>query len=532
MSSVNHFIIDKNVLYLCEIKNIHYINMLYFYSTRSAASEYQNKVKKSCKTDVRIHEFINDGQYSLTESYNKALDMCLDGEILVLAHDDIVLPYGWDEKLINIFETTDYGIIGAAGSASMNNSGVWWENRGDLAGIVSHEKMDNGKLIKYDSFFSDDHDFVMNVCVVDGVFIALKKDRIKARFNEKITGFHFYDVSFSLENFLNGVKVGVTTAFKVHHKSVGPITQSWHNNRAIFLQEYGENLPASCTPDLSYFAVQPKVDLKPTNIGVVILTKDKIDYVKKCVSSLIEKTNPILNLDIVIGDTGSSSQSLIELREYISSVSKENVKLRIYKLPYYNFAKNNNDIVKDCFSDQELLLFCNNDIELINNALDLMVSTYQKNRKHCGTVGCRLLYPNNRVQHAGIVIYGKKAGIVGVTHFGLKSYYSGKSKLTGTFVGSTGAFLLMKKTEFEKLKGFNEQTTECFEDVVLNIESIAVLNKINYYQGDAVCYHYESLTRNEDPKQLERLQADFNNVLGPKIEKYRNALKKFILITP
>lgn len=506
--------------------------MLFFYSTRKSSPDYQNKIRKSCKGDVKVHEFVNEGQYSLTQAYNQALDMCGDDEILVLGHDDIILPLGWDEQLKKIFDTTDYGIIGAAGSASMGVNGVWWENRSDLAGIVSHEKMENNKLIKYDTFFSDNHDFVMDVCVVDGVFIALKKDRIKARFNENIGGFHFYDVSFSLENSLKGVKVGVTTAFKVHHKSVGPISESWQKNRQVFLQEYGSYLPASCQPSISQIAVQKPVTLYPTKIGVIILTKDKIDYVKKCITSLIEKTNPVLSLNIVVGDTGSSSDSLNELRDFLNEEKPENISVRVYKLPKYNFSKNNNDIVRDCFTDEELILFCNNDVELVNNALDLMVATYQSNRKNCGTVGCRLLYPNLRVQHAGIAMYGNKVGFRGVTHFGLKSYYSGKSKPTNTFIGSTGAFLLIKRADFEKLNGFNENTEECFEDVVLNIETLAVLNKVNHYQGDAVCIHYESLTRNEDPQQMQRLQKDLQNVLIPKIIQHKNTVQKFFIITP
>jgi len=74
------------------------INMLYFYSTRKKSEENRKKILNSLKTDVRIVEFENDNQYSLTQAYNKALDMCGEDEIIVLAHDDIVLPKGWMKK--------------------------------------------------------------------------------------------------------------------------------------------------------------------------------------------------------------------------------------------------------------------------------------------------------------------------------------------------------------------------------------------------------------------------------------------------
>lgn len=504
--------------------------MLIFYSTRKSNPTYKKNILKSCKTDVRIEEFVNENQYSLTESYNKALDMCDDDEILVLMHDDIELPKNWDVKINELFETSDYGIIGVAGSTSLSKSAIWWENQADLAGIVSHEKTINNVIKKYDTHFSYEHDFIMRTCCLDGVFFALKKDRVKTRFNENIKGFHFYDVSFTFENHLKGVKVGVTTQIKVHHKSIGQVTKSWHDNRLVFLKEYDKYLPVFCNPVLEDIAKDAIVDIKETSIGVIILTKNKIDILKKCLSSLIEKTDSRINLNIVIGDTGSSEESIFELKEYIKSVDKENIKLSLDYQFFYNFAKNNNYICKNYFKDEELLLFCNNDIELVNNALDLMVQTYQKRKQKCGTVGCRLLYPNLKIQHGGIIMYVDETKKTYFTHLGLKTYYAAGSNLTSKLIGSTGAFLLINRENFLKLNGFNEETTECFEDVILNIESRSVLGKINYYEGNAVCLHHESLTRNEDPNQIERMSNDYNKVLMPKIIKYKNSLKNFILI--
>lgn len=507
--------------------------MLYFYSTRKKSEEYRKKISNSLKTDVKIVEFENNGQYSLTQAYNKALDMCADDEILVLAHDDIVLPFGWDEKIRNIFETTDYGVIGVAGSTSLPNSAIWWENRSDLAGIVTHEREVNGKMVKYDSEFSSNHDFVMNVCVLDGVFIALKKDRIKKRFNEKIGGFHFYDITFSVENFLEGVKIGVTTSFKLFHKSIGQIPNSWYYNRNIFLEMYKDKLPLQTKPNLKDIVKITPIQVASISVGVVILTKDKIDYLIKCINSLIKKTSKNITMNIVIGDTGSSEESLATLSDYFKEVEEQNhvnVNLTLHKLDYYNFAKNNNEIVKTYFKQEELILFCNNDIQLINNALDLMVSTYQKNKQRCGTIGCRLLYPNLRIQHGGIILYVDKSKRLGASHYGLRSYYSFNSRLATNMVGCTGAFLLIARKVFDKINGFNENTIECFEDVVLNIDTISMLDKTNFYQGDAVCYHYESLTRDESPDMLQRLNQDFVNVLQPKILENKNKLKNYLII--
>jgi GT2 family glycosyltransferase len=504
--------------------------MLYFYSTRKKDEKNYNKILKSCKTNVKIHEFENEGTHSLTQCYNLALNLCEENEILVLAHDDVELEYGWDEKIIEIFENTDYGIVGVAGTTSLNNSGVWWENRADLAGIVSHQKIVNNKPVKYDTKFSEAQNFVMSVCCVDGVFIALKKDRIKHQFNEKIGGFHFYDISFCVDNFLAGVKIGVTTSFKIHHLSVGQLSPQWQTTRNLFLSDYGKNLPIKINPNIDDLVKKIPSNVQPVTVGVIILTKNKIDYLIKCISSLIEKTSENIKLKIIVGDTGSTDKSLKELENFINNYDFKANNILIEHLPFYNFAKNNNVICRKYLTQCELLLCCNNDIELINNALDSMVETYQRNPYKCGTIGCRLLYPNLRVQHGGIVIYGDKQVIKGATHFGLKSYYSAKTKLDKNILGCTGAFLLIKTQLFLDLGGFNENTTECFEDVILNIETRSKKNKVNYYQGDAACFHHESLTRNESPDQTKRIKHDFNHVLMPKIIQYKKTLKDYIII--
>ena len=96
---------------------------------------------------------------------------------------------------------------------------------------------------------------------------------------------------------------------------------------------------------------------------------------------------------------------------------------------YYNFAKINNDVVKNHVSeDTELLLFSNNDIKVLNNAISQMVEVYLKNKKGIGTIGARLHFEDNTIQHGGIVTFlgqnnnGKYS--VGLSHQGIKSYYN------------------------------------------------------------------------------------------------------------
>ena len=80
--------------------------------------------------------------------------------------------------------------------------------------------------------------------MVDGVFITLQKQTIKETFDESVPGFHMYDINFCFNNFLIGVKIGVTTKIRVTHLSIGMTNEQWEINKNIFAEKFKDNLPA------------------------------------------------------------------------------------------------------------------------------------------------------------------------------------------------------------------------------------------------------------------------------------------------
>jgi hypothetical protein len=85
---------------------------------------------------------------------------------------------------------------------------------------------------------------------------------------------------------------------------------------------------------------------------------------------------------------------------------------------------------------------------------------------------------------------------------------------------------MMSKYLFNMIGGFNENYIECFEDVHLNIDCLNI-NLKNYLISDAVCYHYESQTRNLDPNKNTRLVLDYTERLLPKIMNTKKIYKYF-----
>lgn len=212
------------------------------YSTRKHNPEFIDYLKKSSGfKKITVIEKVNDGEKSLSRVYNEILDES-ETDIVLLIHDDIYFDTNsWYHKLVKHFEKTDYGIIGMAGTTLMPANGRWWQDRRKMVGIVNHESGGKKWESKYSSSLGNS---LSPVVVLDGLFLAISKSRIKKKFNEEFQGFHFYDIPFCFENFLEGVKLGVMTNIRITHKSIGETNSKWEENRLLFETKYKEILPS------------------------------------------------------------------------------------------------------------------------------------------------------------------------------------------------------------------------------------------------------------------------------------------------
>jgi glycosyltransferase involved in cell wall biosynthesis len=211
------------------------------YSTREHKPEFIEYLKKSSGfKKIEVIEKVNDGSKSLAQVYNEILSEAKT-DIIVFCHDDIYFDTtGWYHKLMKHFDKSDYGIIGMAGTTSMPSSGKWWEDRKKMIGIVNHES--GGK--KWESKYSESlNNNIAQTIIIDGLFIAVDKRKIKKTFNEEFKGFHFYDIPFCFENHLEGVKIGVITNIRLTHKSIGQTNEQWEKNRLLFETKYKNHLP-------------------------------------------------------------------------------------------------------------------------------------------------------------------------------------------------------------------------------------------------------------------------------------------------
>jgi GT2 family glycosyltransferase len=481
----------------------------------------QHLLQSAGLKDIQILEYQNNNQYSLAQIYNSGITES-KYNIVVCCHNDIKLENGWGKKLLRDFESNpDFGIIGKAGSCYFPESGIYWERmQQTMVGQVYHHPDGQKKWL---SRYSPKLPFLVPVVTVDGLFISFDITKIKHTFDETIGKFHFYDHLFCLPNYLDGVKIGVTSSFEITHQSVGHPNQEFFDSKVKFLEKFGNKLPIDLKPNFPYVTKLNKKNIKKFGkVAVIIPTKSNINLLFNCILSF--ENNCDSNFyDIFIADTGSSEVEKTEIKNFISE--KTNIKLIEYD--YYNFGKINNDVVKNYVSDSyEYLMFCNNDIILLNDVILEMLNVI-KFKQNCGTVGARLHFNDNTIQHCGIIAGLDSKNSFLVTHIGLTNYYNYTINTNEVF-GNTAALLMIRKNVFEKCGYFNETYTDCFEDVELNIKCLS-LGLSNYFVGSAVAYHLESQTRNLDPYKINKLMYDYHNNLVPCVLQNLNKIKKHLI---
>lgn len=236
------------------------------------------------------------------------------------------------------------------------------------------------------------------------------------------------------------------------------------------------------------------------NISMIVLTKNKNKLLKDLLNSIKDKSSyPKDKLTIYVADTGSNEPVLLETENIVKEFN-EFYKTFLIKYDFYNFAKINNDVVFNHIDKKtDVILFSNNDIRLKNDAISIMASLMDENT---GTVGARLLYEDETVQHCGIAFIkeGDRYEFIHAFHGFENKDLVGLPSVLSFPLGNTGAFLMIDKNKFENVKGFNEKYKVCFEDVELNLK-MWLNGYLNKTSTESICYHLESATRGPSVNQ-------------------------------
>ncbi|HLG25873.1 MAG TPA: glycosyltransferase [Candidatus Gracilibacteria bacterium] len=224
-------------------------------------------------------------------------------------------------------------------------------------------------------------------------------------------------------------------------------------------------------------------------VSIIIPFKDKVEILKPCYESIITKST-YGNYEILLVDNRSEK---LETAEYLKTLAGEpKVTVLRYDEPF-NFSAINNFAAKH--AKGEILLMLNNDTEVLTpDWIECMLEHAQ--RPEVGAVGAKLLYPNNLVQHAGVLV-----GIGGIAnHAFLKQYkddhgYFGQADVVRNYSAVTAACMMVRRDVFEKMGGLNEKDLAvAFNDVDFCLR-LREKGYLIVYTPYARLYHYESLSR-------------------------------------
>lgn len=271
-------------------------------------------------------------------------------------------------------------------------------------------------------------------------------------------------------------------------------------------------------PDYGFYRVHYPADTSVT-VSVIIPNKDESEALRECIAALLDTGYP--HLEIIIVENGSVERKTFEYYKELSELP--NVKLVRWKKGFNYSAINN---YGETFATGEYLLLLNNDVRgtISQEWLTEMLGVCQ--RADVGAVGARLYYPDNRIQSAGIVIgIGGSGGVAGSMFVDLprgRGGYLHKAALMQDLSAVTAACMMVKKSVYEEVHGFEEKLAVAFNDVDLCLR----IGEAGYrivYDPYAELYHDESRTRGTEDTAAKARR--FQNEIEFMRTRYERLLK-------
>lgn len=278
-----------------------------------------------------------------------------------------------------------------------------------------------------------------------------------------------------------------------HPTSAGHALQnkvSIYSRKAIkeFIDHRGIEGDVFDTENFNFYRVKRTI-LDNPRISIIIPIRDRVDLLRKCIDSILAKTT-YNNYELLIVDNCSREK---ETRDYLADLKNNNQNIRIIDFPEeFNFSKINNTAAG--FATGEHFLFLNNDIEIITpDWIEALLEQSQRTDVCC--VGGKLLYPDETIQHVGVVI-----GLCGPAEHVYKFYdshdigYMGNFTSIRNYSAVTGACMMIKKRTFNEIGGFDEKFVIGFGDTDLCLRGLEK-GYLNVFTPFAELYHWESATR-------------------------------------
>lgn len=450
---------------------------------RIILNEYASK-------DKRVKVVFRESNGHISAASNSALELVSGEWVALLDHDDLI---------------AEHALFCVADTIHKNP---------DIRLIYSDEDKINQSGKRFDPYFkcdwNEDLFYSQNMISHLGVYRA---DLLKeiCGFREGLEGSQDYDLALRCIERIRSSQIyhipRVLYHWRVHDNSAaqGKDNKPYaHIAGARTLNEHfrrqGVDAHAESL-DFGMYRVRYALPEKLPMVSIIIPTRNQLSLFRRCIKSILNKTT-YPNYEIIIIDNGSDDPLALQ---YFVQLQADPRILVVRDDCAFNYSALNNAAVTSAKGDIVALL--NNDIEVISPEwLSEMVSHAM--RPGIGAVGARLLYPDNTLQHGGVVL-----GIGGAAdhaHRFLPCHqygYFGRARVIQSYSAVTGACLVIRKSIYDEVGGMNENDFQVsFGDIDFCLR-VREKGYRNIWTPYAKLYHHESASRGYDNSTEKQLRA-------------------------
>jgi GT2 family glycosyltransferase/SAM-dependent methyltransferase len=433
-------------------------------------------LREYCEQDPRIKVQFLDKNHGIAENSNRALKLAQGEFIALLDHDDTLAPNMLFEVVRQVNEDPEADLI-----------------------YFDEDKLSSDGRFRKNPWFKPDWSPELLISANYLMHSVIRRELVTevGRFNPAMDGAQDWDLILRCSERAKGIKHIPKILY--HWREVEGsaasdfLAKAWvFENQLRAVEEHLDRIgiaEGEASFDSPGF-LRVRWPVKGSNVSIIIPTRDRVDLLGKCISSIREKTN-YKNYEIVIVDNGSEAKATLE---YFNEMERHS-NIRVIPFPdEFNYSRANN--IGAEASEGDVFLFLNNDIEILESDwLEEMLRWAE--REEIGVVGAKLLYPNGAVQHAGVIL--------GMQGHASHVFMGSLEKQTGPF-GSvdwyrnysavTGACMMIRREVFGEVGGFDESYQLVFSDVELCVRIRDKGYRILYNPFVRLC-HYEGQSRGQ-----------------------------------
>lgn len=443
--------------------------------------------REYARDDSRIRMLRRGVNGHISEASNSALELATGDFVALLDHDDELRPHALLEVVEEILRHPDAGLV-----------------------YSDEDKIDAGR-VRFNPYFKPDFDPDLlrsqnYICHLTVIRTALVRE--VGGFRKGFEGSQDHDLILRCIERLQPAQIRHIPKILYHWRAIPGSTAfsrdakdyaSSAGARAVaeHLQRQHSGAHVEELPH-GHYRVHWPLPPTPPKVSLVIPTRDRVDLLRTCVESILDRTT-YPDYEILVVDNRSSEARTLD---YLASLQAyDRVRVLRHDAPF-NYSAINNEAVKQC--QGSVLALINNDIEVITPGwLEELVS--HALRPDVGAVGAMLYYPDDSIQHAGVML--GVHGIAGHIYSGLPRGYpghGGRALVAQSLSAVTGACLVLRRAVFEEAGGLDEQLTVAFNDIDLCLR-LRAMGYRNIWTPFAELYHHESASRGrEDTDEKKR----------------------------